>query len=46
MWGSILVRMLARAWVRRVLGFGLSALTIVLFIIDQRRAGERAGRAA
>ena len=46
MWGGLLVRLLARPWARRVLGFALAALTITLFLINLRRQGERAGRAA
>ena len=46
MWGSLLIGALARPWARRVAGFGLAALTIALFLINLRRAGERAGRAS
>ena len=46
MWGTLLAGILARPWVRRVVGFGLVALTITLFILNLRRSGERAGRAA
>ena len=46
MWTSLIVRLLARPWARRAARFGLAALTITLFIINLRRAGERAGRAA
>ena len=46
MWGTFAVGLLARPWARRVAGFGLAALTITLFILNLRRAGERAGRAA
>ena len=46
MWGQLLVGLLARPWARRVAGFALVALTITLFILNLRRAGERAGRAA
>ena len=46
MWGGLVVGILARPWARRVAGFGLAALTIALFVINLRRAGERAGRAA
>ena len=46
MWGSLMVGILARPWTRRAAGVLLVALTIVLFIVNLRRAGERAGRAA
>lgn len=46
MWGSLGVGILARPWARQVVSFALAALTIALFLINLRRAGERAGRAA
>ena len=46
MWGGMLAGMLARPWARRVAGFALVALTIILFILNLRRTAERAGRAA
>jgi len=46
MWGTFTAGLLARQWARRLAGFGLVALTIVLFIVNLRRTGERAGRAA
>ena len=46
MWGGVLAGILARPWARRVAGFALAALTITLFILNLRRHGERAGRAA
>ena len=46
MWGSLLAGILARPWARQVAGYALVALTITLFILNLRRAGERAGRAA
>jgi hypothetical protein len=46
MWAGFAVGLLARPWARRVLGFALVALTIALFILNLRRQGERAGRAA
>jgi hypothetical protein len=46
MWGSLLAGLLARPWARRVAGFALTALTIALFLLNLRRTGERAGRAA
>jgi hypothetical protein len=38
--------MLARPWAPRMVGIGLTALTIALFILNLRRTAERAGRAA
>lgn len=46
MWGRLLVGIFARPWVRLVVGYGLVALTISLFILNIRRTAERAGRAA
>jgi type II secretory pathway component PulJ len=46
MWGSLVVRLLVRPWARRVAGFAIVALSIAMFILNLRRAGERAGRAA
>ncbi|MCC6006490.1 MAG: hypothetical protein JJU40_02295 [Rhodobacteraceae bacterium] len=50
MWGSLMVGILApviaRPWARRGTGIALAALTITLFILNLRRQGERAGRAA
>lgn len=46
MWASLLVGLLARPWARRVAAFALVALTITLFLLNLRRLGERAGRAA
>lgn len=46
MWASLLVGLLARPWARRVAALALVALTIALFILNLRRTGERAGRAA
>jgi hypothetical protein len=46
MWGGVIVGLLARPWAPRVAALALLALTITLFIINLRRAGERAGRAA
>lgn len=46
MWGSLLVGVFARPWARRVVGLGLAVLTTALFMINLRRAGERAARAA
>ena len=46
MWGSLLVGFFARPWVRHLTAYALFVLTITLFILNLRRAGERAGRAA
>jgi hypothetical protein len=46
MWASVVVGLLARPWARRVAAIALVALTIALFILNLRRQGERAGRAA
>ena len=46
MWASYAVGLLARPWARRVAAFTLVTLTITLFILNLRRAAERAGRAA
>jgi type II secretory pathway component PulJ len=41
----MLIGVLARPWARRAAAFALVALTIILFLLNLRRAGERAGRA-
>ena len=41
-----LVTILASGPARKALGFLLAALTIALFLLNLRRAGERAGRLA
>ncbi len=46
MWGSFLAGILSRPWARRVAMIALAALTITLFLLNLRRMGERAGRAA
>ena len=46
MWASLLAGIFSRPWTRRVAGLSLAALTIALFILNLRRQGERAGRAA
>ena len=46
MWASLMAWILARPWARRAAGFALAALTITLFLLNLRRTGERAGRAA
>ena len=43
--GHALAGILARPWARRMVGIGLAALTITLFILNLRRTAERAGRA-
>lgn len=46
MWGHLLAGIFARPWARQVAGYALVALIITLFILNLRRQGERAGRAA
>lgn len=46
MWGSLLAKVMACPWARRVAALALVALTVTLFIINLRRQGERAGSAA
>lgn len=46
MWSTILAGILVRPWARWAAGVVLAALTVALFILNLRRAGERAGRAA
>lgn len=46
MWGSLLAGILARPWARRIAGLGLVVLAVTLFLLNLRRSGERAGRAA
>lgn len=46
MWGPLLVEVFVQPWLRRLTAYALTALTIALFILNLRRAGERAGRAA
>lgn len=43
---KILAGILARPWARQVAGVVLAVLTVALFIVNLRSAGERAGRAA
>jgi type II secretory pathway component PulJ len=45
MWAAMLIGVLARPWARRAAAFALVALTIILFLLNLRRAGERVGRA-
>ena len=46
MWGSLLAGILARPWARKAASLALAGLTITLFLLNLRRTGERAGRAA
>lgn len=46
MWSSILAGFIVRPWARWTAEVVLAALTVALFILNLRRAGERAGRAA
>jgi len=46
MWASLAAGILARPWARRVAALAFVALTITLFMLNLRRQGERAGRAA
>ena len=46
MWASLVVGLLARPWARRAAAIALALLTIALFILNLRRSGKRAGRAA
>ena len=46
MCGAMLSWLIARPWVRRLIGTALAVLTIVFFLFNLRRAGERTGRAA
>ena len=46
MWASLAVGLFTRPWARRAVAIALALLTIALFILNLRRQGERAGRAA
>jgi hypothetical protein len=46
MWGNLLAGLMARPWARRVVAFALATLTVTLFLLNLRKAGERAGRVA
>ena len=46
MWWHLLAGIFARPWARRAAGYALVALTVILFNLNLRRQGERAGRAA
>jgi hypothetical protein len=43
---TLLARIAARPWARAALRYGALALTVLLFLLSIRRAGERAGRLA
>jgi len=42
----LFIRLIAMPWARRVARLALAVLTIALFLVNLRRMGERAGRAA
>jgi len=44
--GGLLATLAGSAWARTVLRYGVTALTIFLFLLALRRSGERAGRLA
>jgi hypothetical protein len=44
--GALFGGVLASPWARRALRYGAVALTILLFLLSIRRAGERTGRLA
>ena len=46
MWGSMLSGLIASPLARRLIGTALAVLTVVFFLFNLRRAGERTGRAA
>jgi hypothetical protein len=46
MWGGLFTGIFARSWARSVAGIALVTLTIILFLFNLRRQGDRAGRAA
>lgn len=46
MWGSMLSGLIASPLARRLIGTALAVLTVVFFLFNLRRAGERIGRAA
>jgi type II secretory pathway component PulJ len=46
MWAILSAGLLARPWAQRVAALALALLTIALFLINLRRSGEHAGRAA
>ena len=46
MWGTMLSGLIASPLARRLIRTALAVLTIVFFLFNLRRAGERTGRAA
>lgn len=44
--GAIFGWLTGHPWVLRLLRYGAIALTVILFLLSVRRAGERAGRMA
>jgi len=42
--GGLLAKLAGSAWARTALRYGVTALTILLFLLTLRRSGERAGR--
>ena len=44
--GGLFAALLTSEWVRAALRYAAAALTILLFLLSLRRAGERAGRLA
>ena len=44
--GGLVVSLAGSAWARTALRYGVTALTILLFLLALRRSGERAGRLA
>jgi hypothetical protein len=44
--GGLLAAVAGSAWARTALRYGVIALAILLFLLAQRRSGERAGRLA
>jgi hypothetical protein len=43
---TLLAGMVSSPWARATLRYGVLALTVLLFLLSIRRAGERAGRMA
>ena len=46
MWGCLFPGFIRQPWARWAAAIALAALTIILFLFNLRRAGERTGRAA
>lgn len=44
--GGLLATLAGSAWARTALRYGITALSILLFLLVLRRSGERAGRLA